>query len=163
MVRILPYRTVENVIDGVVITFTDLTAGLAMERALHEQAEQARQMAEALPILVWGCRPDGAADYLNKRWVEYTGISESEQIGYGWMEQVHPEDREQIRNAWRAAVRAGSSFDEQMRIRNAAGAYRWFKCRSVPIRDSKGAVVKWYGTNTDVDDLKRATSPARQK
>ncbi len=77
-VRILPYRTLENVIDGVVITFTDATATRALEVALREQASELRQMAESLPNLVWTCRPDGACEYLSRQWSEYTGVADTE-------------------------------------------------------------------------------------
>src|SRR5262249_24465809 len=153
-VRIMPYRTLENVIDGVVITFTDASASRALEIALREKASQLRQTAESLANLVSGCRPDGSCDYISRQWIEYTGILESEQLGYGWLQPVHPDDRERVREEWRAAVKAGTIFDSEFRIRNAGGTYHWFKTRSSPIRDSEGAIVRWYGTGTDVDDLK---------
>ncbi len=155
-VRIMPYRTLENVISGVVITFTDSSASRALELALREQAQQLEEMAESLPNLVWGCRPDGACDYLSRQWVAYTGVPEPEQFGYGWLDQVHPDDRERAREGWRAAIKATEPLDIEFRIRNATGGYRWFKTRSVPIHDSQGTIVRWYGTSTDIDDLKRA-------
>jgi PAS domain S-box-containing protein len=161
-VRVLPYRTLENVIDGVVITFTDATAAKMLESNLREQANQLRQMTEALPNLVWGCRPDGACDYLSQRWVDYTGIPEAEQLGYGWLDQLHPHEREHVREAWKAAVKAGRQLDTEFRIRGKDGAYRWFKTRSVPIRDHEGTVVKWYCTCTDVDDLKKMVEEREQ-
>jgi two-component system CheB/CheR fusion protein len=152
--RIMPYRTLENLIDGVVITFSDATAARALETALKDQANQLQQMADSLPTLVWGCSPDGACEYLSRQWLEYTGIPAKEQHGFGWLEQIHPDDRGRVRDEWRAAIRKGAPFDSEFRIRRADGAYRWFKARSVPIRDSHNAIVKWYGTNTDIDDLK---------
>ena len=151
----MPYRTLENLIDGVVITFNDATAARALEMALKDQASQLQQMADSLPALVFGSQPDGACDYLSRQWLEYTGVPEREQLGYGWIQQVHPEDRDRVRETWRAAVKAGVTFDSEFRIRRADGTFHWFKTRSVAIRDSAGAIVKWYGTNTDVDDLKR--------
>ncbi|HVU51736.1 MAG TPA: chemotaxis protein CheB [Polyangia bacterium] len=161
--RILPYRTVENLIDGVVITFNDSSAARALEVALKEQASQLQQMADSLPSLVWGSRSDGACDYLNRQWAAYTGVPEAEQLGFGWLNQVHPEDRESAREGWRAAVKGGEVFDGELRLRRADGAHRWFKVRSVPIRNAEGTVVRWYGTNTDVDDLKRAEGSSRQR
>jgi len=156
MVRILPYRTLENVIDGVVITFTDATAAKMLEATLREQAHQLKQMTESPPNLVWGCRPDGACDYLSPRWVEYTGRPEPEQIGYGWLDQVHPDERERVRKEWKTAVKTGTLLDIELRLRARTGAYRWFKARSVPIRDQEGVVLKWYCTAIDVDDLEQA-------
>jgi two-component system CheB/CheR fusion protein len=140
----------------VVITFTDVSAARVLEHALREQADQLRQLTDSLPNLVWGFRPDGACDYVSRQWVEYTGIADAEQLGYGWLEQVHPEDRERVREEWRAVVKAGTRFDVEFRMRDSQGTFRWFKTRSVPIRDSQGVIVKWYGTATDIDELKHA-------
>jgi len=154
-VRVMPYRTLENRIDGVVITFTDASSAKALELALRQQASELRQMAESLPSLVWGCRPDGGCDYLSPQWADYTGIPEAEQLGYGWLQQVHQQDRERVREQWRAVVRAGTRLDTEFRLRGADGEYRWFKARCTPIRDAAGRISKWYGANADVDDLKR--------
>lgn len=151
-VRILPYRTLENVIDGVVITFTDITAAKQLEATLREQATQLRQALEALPTLTLGYRPDGACDYVGRQWTEYTGVPEPEQLGYGWLEQVHPDDRERVREEWRAAVRAGTGVDVAFRLRRQDGVYRRFRTRAAPIRDPDGNVAKWYSTSTDVDE-----------
>jgi two-component system CheB/CheR fusion protein len=156
MVRILPYRSLENVIDGVVITFTDATVAKRLEAMLREQADQLKQMTESPPNLVWGCRPDGVCDYLSPRWLEYTGHPEAEQLGYGWLDQVHPDHRVRVREEWKTAVKTGTLLDIELRLRAASGAYRWFKTRGVPIRHPHGAVLKWYCTCTDIDDLKQA-------
>jgi two-component system CheB/CheR fusion protein len=140
----------------VVITFTDATAARALEEALREQASQLRQMAESLPNLVWGCRPDGACDYLSRQWVEYTGVAEEEQLGYGWLEQLHPEDRDRVREAWRTCIKNGENFKLEYRLRNAIGQHRRFMARSVPIRDAQGTIIRWYGTSTDISDVKGA-------
>jgi two-component system CheB/CheR fusion protein len=161
LVRIMPYRTLENVIDGVVITFTDATSTKLLETTLRDQANQLRQMAESLPNLVLGCRPDGTCDYVSRQRVDYTGATEAEQIGYGWLDQVHPEERERVRDEWKAMVRSIAALDTEFRIRAASGTYRWFKTRSVPILDELGAVVKWYVTSTDIDDLKVSSGERR--
>jgi two-component system CheB/CheR fusion protein len=161
VVRILPYRTLENVIDGVVITFTDASASRALEAMLRDQAKQLRQMTESIPHLVWGCRGDGSCDYVSRRWAEYTGLADGEQLGFGWLEQVHADDRGPVRAEWRRAIRNGAAFEAEFRLRDARGRYRWFCGRSVPIHDAKGTVVKWYGANIDVDDLKRAEDNER--
>ena len=155
-VRIMPYRTLDNVIDGVVITFTDSTSAKVLERTLREQASQLRQMAESLPNLVMGCLPTGACDFLSQQWVEYTGVSEAQQVGYGWLERVNPRDRERVREEWTAALKRQAPLNTEFRIRGKEGVSRWFKTRSVPIRDERGVLVKWYGSCTDIEDLKQA-------
>jgi len=161
-VRILPYRTVENVIDGVVITFTDASANQRMEAKLRKQADELRQMMEALPHLVWGCRPDGSCDYFSPQWVEYTGATIAELEGYGWLQVVNTEDRDSVRRQWRLAVESGTTLDVELRLRAENGAYRWFQLRSVPIHDAQGTIVKWYGTISDVHDLKLAGEQRQQ-
>jgi two-component system, chemotaxis family, CheB/CheR fusion protein len=155
--RVMPYRTVENAIDGVVITLMDISASaMLLETTLREQASQLRQMAESLPSLVWGFRPDGACDYLSLQWREYTGVSPADHLGFGWLEQVHDADRERVRQQWGAAVLSGTALNTEFRVRSRDGAFRWFRTRSAPIRDEGGRIVKWYATSTDVDDLKEA-------
>jgi PAS domain S-box-containing protein len=94
--------------------------------------------------------------------VEYTGIPEAEQLGSGWLEQLHPDDRDRTIAAWNAAVGSESFLDVEFRIRRKDGIYRWFKTRAVAIHDGQGRVVKWFGTNTDIDDQKRAEERLRE-
>ena len=126
------------------------------EVALRQSEKRWKQLAEAMPQLVWSCTPDGMCDYLSPQWVRYTGISEERQLGYGWMKQVHPDDREPLTAAWDNAVRSSGVFDVEFRIRSYDGAYRWFKTRAVPVRDDAGRIFKWYGSNTDINDLRES-------
>ena len=155
-VRIMPYRTLANVIAGLVITFADASVSKALEVALRKEETQLRKLADSLPQLVWSSRADGAFDYLSRQWIEYTGIPEPEQLGHDWLHQVFPDDRERVRAEWTAAVKSGATFDSEFRLRCADGTHRWFKARAAPIRDAKGLVVKWYGTSTDINDLRPA-------
>jgi PAS domain S-box-containing protein len=140
----------------------DITKRRATEQALVESRQHYQALVEALPHLVWTCRPDGHCDFLSRQWVEYTGRPAEEQLGYGWAEQVHPEDRERVRSAWAEATVRGKRFDMEFRIRRADGVYRWFKTRALPLRDAAGEIVKWFGSNTDVDDYQRALASAAQ-
>jgi two-component system CheB/CheR fusion protein len=162
VVRIMPYRTLENSIDGLVITFTDTSVSKALEKALRDQVSHLQQMADSLPNLVWGSGTDGGCDYLSRQWLEYTGVSMKSQLGEGWLEQIHPDDRERVRIGWRAALKTSSDFATELRIRRADGTYRWFKARSIPIRDPRGGILKWYGTSTDVDEEKREDLAGRR-
>jgi two-component system CheB/CheR fusion protein len=161
-VRIMPYRTQENVIDGVVITFTDTTAAKSMEAALVRQASALRQMAESLPSLVWGARGDGSCDYVSPQWTVYTGIRQEDLLGHAWLDVVHDEDRERVQARWQEAVKSGTPVDFELRIRGKNGRYRWFKSSTAPIRDAQGGVLKWYGTNSDIDDLRRAVEERKE-
>lgn len=154
-VRVLPYRTLENVIDGVVITFSDVTAAKLLEATLRQQATQLRDILETLPMLGLGFRPDGSCEYVSRQWLEYTGAPEAEHLGYGWLEQVHPDDRERVREEWRRAVRSGAALDAEVRLRRGDGEHRLFVLRGVPIRDAHGEVARWYAACVDVQDRRR--------
>lgn len=124
---------------------------------LRERESDLRQLIENLPQLVWTCRADGPCDYLSPQWVAYTGIPEHEQLGDKWLQQVHPDDRQGLSEAWDQALKADrSSFESEYRIQGADKRYRWFKTRAAPVRDEMARVVKWIGTGRDVDDHKRA-------
>jgi len=126
-----------------------------MNAALDEAA--LITLADAMPQIVWTARPDGAADYFNQRWAAYTGLTPEQAMGWGWTPALHPEDRQSAADAWHAAVRQGSSYEIECRLRRGTdGAYRWQLCRAVPARDTAGAITHWVGTYTDIDDQKRA-------
>ena len=138
-----------------------------LRRHVGEAAQQQRldrsfrEMLETLPHFVWTCYPDGRCDYLSRQWVEYTGVPESEQLGFGWLAQLHPDDARRTAPAWQDAIRDGVVFDVDYRIRRFDGVYRWFKTRAVPMRGKDGSVVRWMGSNTDVDDWKRLEEQQR--
>jgi|GEM_PF-630624 len=134
----------------------DITEQKRNEQALRESEGRFRQLANSLPQLVWTCTPDGPCDFLSEQWLEYTGIPAEPQLGFGWLEQLHPDDREATVSAWNAAIASGSDFHVEFRIRRHDGEYCWFDTRAVRLRDAGGRTVKWFGTNTDITERKRA-------
>ena len=134
----------------------DTTDRKHMERALVESHQHYRALTESLPNLVWTCRPDGYCDFLSRQWVDYTGVPAEAQLGTAWLDQVHPEDRDRVRDAWASACARGEPYQAEFRIRRADGVYRWFHARALPHRDASGAIVKWFGSNTDFEDFKQA-------
>ena len=126
------------------------------EEALRESEQRWRSLTEALPQLVWGARPDGACDYFSAQWTNYTGVKESDLLGWRWMEALHPDDREPTRQFWMESVAGRHPYDVEYRVRRSDGTYSWFKTRGTPIRESDGRIVKWFGTCTDITDRKRA-------
>ena len=134
----------------------DITERVRAERARQESEEAFHALAELVPQLVWMCTPDGLNVYFNQRWVDYSGMSLEESYGRGWNTPFHPDDKQPAWQAWNHAVETGDTYNIECRLRRADGIYRWFLTRGVPLRDSTGNVVKWFGTCTDIDDLKRA-------
>src|SRR5262245_36609912 len=116
------------------------------------------EMIDKIPTLAWSCRSDGAAEFLNQRWLEYTGLSLADALGWGWKVAVHPEDVGKLLATWQSLFISGKAGEEEARLRRFDGEYRWFLFRAVPVTDRHGKVVRWYGTNTDIEDLKRAES-----
>jgi PAS domain S-box-containing protein len=131
------------------------------QAALHESEAAFRTLAESVPQLVWICNPDGLNVYFNQRWVEYTGLTLEESYGSGWNTPFHPDDRQAARQAWNHAVESGGTYRIECRLRRADGSYHWFLITGVPSREAAGQIVKWFGTCTDIDDLKRAEQEAR--
>lgn len=129
--------------------------------ALRTSEEQYRVLAEAIPHLVWTARPDGGFDYWNRRWYEYTGLSEAQSLETGWWQAVHPEDRERCRRELQEMLELGEVYDTEARLRRADGCYRWHLARGLPVRDSDGRLRRWFGTCTDIDDQKRAAESLR--
>jgi eukaryotic-like serine/threonine-protein kinase len=139
----------------------DITQRKQAEEALRESEQRWRSLTEALPQLVWSATPDGTCDYFSTQWTEHTGVAEAELLGWRWLETLHPEDREPTRYFWLESVAGRHPYDVEYRVRRRDGEYRWFKTRGVPIRDSSGNIVKWFGTCTDITDLRRAEEALR--
>jgi PAS domain S-box-containing protein len=140
----------------------DVTERKLVEDRLRESEQRVRQVVESLPLLIWTCAADGPCDYLSPQWVSYTGLSEAEQLGYRWLEQIHPEDRDASIARWNQATATGENLEMEYRIRRHDGRYRWFRTLATPLRDDAGRVRKWFGTNTDINDLKQAEGALRQ-
>jgi len=154
----VPYRLLSLIFfASLALVFCWLSASRrTVEEALRESEQRWRSLTEALPQLVWGAGSDGACDYFSTQWTTYTGIAESELLGWAWMETLHPDDRGPTRQFWTESVAGRQPYDVEYRIRRSDGTYAWFKTRGTPIRDSDGRIVKWFGTCTDISDRKRA-------
>lgn len=118
-------------------------------------AAQLRLLADSLPQLVWTAGPDGVVDYYNSRVADYGGWMGPDG-GYDWQPLVHPEDLEGTLAAWAAASAAGREYEHEHRVQMADGGYRWHLSRALPLRDREGAIVKWFGTATDVHERRMA-------
>jgi PAS domain S-box-containing protein len=132
------------------------------EEALRKSEEQLRLVIDTIPTLVWSCRPDGAFDYVSRRWSEYTGISAQDALGSGWMAAYHPEDVGKHQQIRLVALASGEPVMNEVRLRRADGQYRWHLIHGVPLRDEAGKIVKWYGAATDIEDRKHVEQALRR-
>jgi len=125
---------------------------VSLEARLNERT----RIINTIPALAWAARPDGAAEFFNQRWHDYTGLTPKEAEGWGWKVAIHPDDLDRMVGYWKAAIETGEPVEIEGRLHRFDGEFRWFLFRANAVRDESGAIVKWYGTNTDIDDRKRA-------
>jgi two-component system CheB/CheR fusion protein len=150
--RIQVYRTLENVIEGAVITFVDITVMVRAEEALRESEIIFRQLAGALPQLTWMCKPDGRYEYVSPQWEAFTGMTEAQLAGNRWLDQVHPEDRGRLAAALKSSEAAGEPFTVEFRLRHHSGTFHEFKTSASALRDASGHIMKWLGVSEEVID-----------
>jgi PAS domain S-box-containing protein len=131
------------------------------EDALRKSEDGLRIVIDTIPAMAWSVLPDGAVDFLNQRWREYTGLSLQEAIDEP-TRTVHPDDLPRALQKWSVDMPAGDPYEDEMRLRRADGEYRWFLIRLVPLRDEQGNIIKWYGTGTDIEERKQAEDTLRR-
>ena len=164
-------------IVGVVVTFRDISnqqrveeqaLRLRREREAIAAAEEAREalrasearyrfMAEALPVQVWTALPDGQLDFVTEQVAAYFGIPVDQVLREGWRDVVHPDDLPGVAARWMHSLATGEPYKVEFRLRGGDGVYRWHLARAIAQRDSAGQIVRWFGTNTDIEDEKRLT------
>ena len=128
---------------------------IATKDALRESDARFETLADALPHMVWSTLPDGYHDYYNARWYEFTGVPDCSTDGEGWNDMFHPDDQERARVLWKHSLETGKPYEIEYRLRHRSGVYRWTLGRAAPLKDEDGRITRWFGTCTDIDDLKR--------
>src|SRR5713226_2305201 len=129
----------------------------------RKQAEaRLKTLIDTIPAMVATTLPDGSADYVNQRWLEYYGVPLEDLKDWRWKIVVHPEDEPRVTEEWLSAVATGKPLETEFRMRRADGEYRWFLVRTVPLRDELGRIVKWYSAGHDIDDRKRAEEEIKE-
>src|SRR5713101_2533783 len=128
---------------------------------LRRSERELRDVVDTIPAIVWSALPDGSNAYVNRRFVEYSGISAEQMAGSGWHDATYPDDLERHESKWLTCVGTGEPSEDEVRIRRADGQYRWHLQRGVPLRDEDGNILKWYGVLTDIEDRKRAEDKIR--
>src|SRR5215467_13510750 len=130
---------------------------------MRDSESQLQLIIDTIPSLVWTARPDGFCDFLNQRWLHYTGMTAEQAQGWGWVAAIHPDDGKGVVDDWRSCLASGTPVATQARIRRFDGSYRWFLVSANPLRDESGNIVRWYGTNLDIEDRKRREEALQAK
>lgn len=162
-VRHTPIRDNQGIVSGAGEVAFNVTDQVMAEKALEDaftrlqlSEQHFRALAEALPQIVWTANPDGSVDWFNARWYDYTGTHTGEGLGWEWKHNCDPNDLFDVLEKWQSALHSGTVYENELRIRNRHGDYRWFLIRAWPLQHSNETTVRWFGSNTDVHDLKLA-------
>jgi PAS domain S-box-containing protein len=137
------------------VLLTDIDERKCAEDALRASQRNLKLIIDTIPALAWSAGADGSAEFLNQHYLDYTGLSSEQARGWSWMAAVHPEDLDGLTASWQRIIASGQPGEAEARIRRFDGGYRWFLFRANPLRDESGNIVKWYGTNLDIEDRKR--------
>jgi len=137
--------------------------GAVMDVTSAKEAEdRTRLIIDTVPAQLWTETPDGVVNFVNRRWVEYTGMTLEQAVGSGWNRMVHPDDIDRVRNSWRKLISEGKPREIESRLRGSDGEYRWFLSRVCPLVDGSGRILGWYGCDTDIHDRKKAEELLRR-
>src|SRR6266481_1014653 len=129
---------------------------------LQSSEDRLRLVIDTIPTFAWTALPDGSVDFINRRFLEFTGRSKEDMLGWGWGSLVHPDDLTGYIGEWQAAVASGEPMEGAIRVRRMDGEYRWLLIRNMPLRDERGNIVNWYGTAIDIEERRRAEAALRQ-
>lgn len=168
------FQSAVKVDDGVATTTKDITAWKeaqaevlrlqdeVAQAKLRESEQNLHGIANVVPDLLWYGDPDGSTPWYNRRWLEYTGQSFEQAIGWGWVDAIHPDDREGSARRYREAVEQSQTLQQEHRIRRHDGTYRWFLVRAEPLLDERGRVTRMYGAATDIHEQRLALEALRE-
>ena len=156
LIRVEPLRDESGNIVRWYGTCTDIDDLKRAQAAATAADVQLRRIIDTIPVLAWCNLPHGSNEFLNQRWQDYSGLSQQEASGWGWQVAFHPDDLPRLMDRWRVCLSSGEADEVEARLRSRDGVYRWFLIRVEPFRDELGNIARWYGTSTNIDDLKRA-------
>ncbi len=147
-----PLRDRSGIVEGVLVAGFEVTAEILASREVEEAQLLFKSVVDNVPELAWTARPDGFIDYYNQRWYEYTGTAPEQMMGWGWRDVHDPVMVDAVAARWQRALATGSPVEMEFQLRGADGVFRWFLTRVRPLRDAEGAIVRWFGTNTNIDE-----------
>ena len=156
-----PIKGLDGVTRSIIVVAVDITEQVKAKLAVTEKNDLLNQaltefefLANTVPIVVWTAKPDGLLDYINQRWYDRNDISMDKALGSGWSQSVHPDDLANAWKVWNHSLTTGEPYQVEFRVADMTGNYRWYLVRALPLRDDKGEILKWYGSNTDISEQK---------
>ena len=158
----LPVRDPSGQIARWCVLLTDIDERKRAEDALRASERSLQLIIDTIPALAWSARTDGSAEFFNRHYLDFIGLSAEQASGWGWTAAVHPEDVNDLASTWQRIMASNAAGEAEARLRRQDGGYRWFLFRANPLRDEHGTIVKWYGINTDIEDRKQAEAELRR-
>ncbi len=146
---------------GVISIVVETSKLVVTNRKLSESEGRFHALSDSIDQMIWTTLPDGYHDYYNRRWYEFTGVPDGSTDGDGWNDMFHPDDQDRAWAVWRQCLETGEPYHIEYRLKHHSGSYRWVLGRAQPVRDAAGRIARWYGTCTDIDDLKIAEDAVR--
>ena len=162
LIRAEPFRDESGAITRWYGTSTDIEDRKRAEQALESRGQDLKLVIDTIPTLSWSTDATGFVEFLSRPWLDFTGLSAEQALGFGWTVAIHPDDAAGLLHYWQSALEAGTPVDVEARLRRFDGVYRWFLFRANPLRDETGEIIKWYGTNIEIEDRKRAEEELRR-
>jgi hypothetical protein len=160
--RGFPLRDANGHVARWCVLLTDIDERKRAEDALKRSERELKLIIDTIPALAWSARADGTADFFNQHYLDFVGLTAEQASGWGWTAAVHPDDLPGLAATWQSILASGRPGEAEARLRRHDGAYRWFLFRANPLRDASGAIVKWYGFNTDVEEQRQAADALRR-
>lgn len=159
-----PFKSSDGTITGVMAVAIDVTEQVVSRLKLEESHKELQFVMDVMPTMVWHTLPDGTADFFNQVYQDYTGRPMEGLTGHGWIDLIHPDDIELTRKTWKHSLEGGNdNYTVEHRLRGKDGTYNWFLTRGVPLKDEKGATIKWYGTSTNIHEQKSVEEELEQR
>ena len=158
-----PLRDTNGQVVRWCVLLTDIDERRRAEDVLRASERNLQLIIDSLPALAWSASGDGSAEFFNRHYLEYTGLSAEQAKGSRWTAAIHPDDLDGLAARWQCIMASGQPGEAEARIRRFDGAYRWFLFRANPLRDESGNILKWYGTNLDIEDRKRGEEALRER
>lgn len=157
-----PIRLENGTVGGVLVTVVETTEKLKAVESLRQSESRFRQLANALPLVIWTANANGQLNFISNQWEEYYGNPLSESLGNGWIKFVHADDIKNAANAWKHSLSTGSVYEIEFRIQHKNGTYHWILVRALPNKNADGEIISWYGSNTDIQDKKISEDQAKE-